>query len=272
MPYLPGEHLTTSYTHTLWGTASRRNHLLMTKYFSCTCERCRDKTELGTHFSTLKCLGTGPAQCGGNQVPVDPLIDDCDWQCDKCPIRIGANQINFLIGSMGEEVDLLLYNKEASVHDMESMIDKLSQFLHTNHYHIFGLKHSLIQMYGHVKDYGNAQLPSHILEKKVAMCYELLKVIQVLDPFTIRLAIYTAIIYYELAYTEIELTQRKLKTTTDPEERIQHAKQLDITEEHIKRGKDLVAAEIDTPEGQATLDKLKKLDEQIQSVLSQAVI
>lgn len=264
--------MTTSYTHTLWGTNQRRNHLLMTKYFSCSCERCTDKTELGTYFSAVKCLGIGPARCAGNQLQANPLNEDSDWQCDKCPIRIGSNEINFLIGNMGEEVDNILYNKDAAVFDVESLIDKLSQFLHKNHYHIFGLKHSLIQMYGHVKDYGNAQLPTHILEKKVTMCNDLLSVIQVLDPHAIRLSIYTAIIYYELAYTEIELTQRKLKATTDPEERILHAKSLDLAEEHIKRGKELVAAEIDTPEGQATLDKLTKLDEQIQSVLSQAVI
>lgn len=52
-----GEHLTTSYTHTLWGTYSRRDHLKITKYFKCKCERCSDKTELGTYFSALKCFG-----------------------------------------------------------------------------------------------------------------------------------------------------------------------------------------------------------------------
>lgn len=36
-----GETLTTSYTHVLWPTALRQDHLRETKYFTCTCERCR---------------------------------------------------------------------------------------------------------------------------------------------------------------------------------------------------------------------------------------
>lgn len=200
------------------------------------------------------------------------MNEDSDWRCEKCPIRVGSGNVNFLMNKMGEEVDAVLYNKEATVFQLESLIDKLTQFLHKNHYHIFGLKHSLIQMYGHTKDYGNAQLPSHILDRKVQICTDLLAVIQLLDPHKIRLAIYTAIIYYELAFTEIELVQRKLKATTVPEERIEHAKQLDAAEEHIKCGKELAEGEIDTPEGQNALDKLVKLDEQLQTVLRQTVI
>jgi len=43
------------YTNALWGTRERRAHLLSTKYFKCTCKRCSDATELGTHFSTIVC-------------------------------------------------------------------------------------------------------------------------------------------------------------------------------------------------------------------------
>ena len=45
-----GEEVTTSYTHTLAGTAYRRGHLRESKYFDCDCRRCRDPTELGSHF------------------------------------------------------------------------------------------------------------------------------------------------------------------------------------------------------------------------------
>ncbi|OXU18589.1 hypothetical protein TSAR_001821 [Trichomalopsis sarcophagae] len=41
-----GDHLSTTYTHVLWATRVRREHLLATKYFSCRCERCADPTEL----------------------------------------------------------------------------------------------------------------------------------------------------------------------------------------------------------------------------------
>jgi hypothetical protein len=46
------------YTHALWGTQARREHLTATKYFTCRCERCSDPTELGTYISGIRCLGT----------------------------------------------------------------------------------------------------------------------------------------------------------------------------------------------------------------------
>lgn len=52
-----GEHITTMYTHALWGTQARREHLKETKYFGCTCKRCADPTELGSYLSAVKCLG-----------------------------------------------------------------------------------------------------------------------------------------------------------------------------------------------------------------------
>ena len=42
-----GEHLSIMYTHSLWGSAGRREHLNSTKKFWCKCERCKDPTEFG---------------------------------------------------------------------------------------------------------------------------------------------------------------------------------------------------------------------------------
>lgn len=50
-----GEELYSSYTYSLWPTLVRREFLRESKYFDCTCARCSDKTELGTHCGTLKC-------------------------------------------------------------------------------------------------------------------------------------------------------------------------------------------------------------------------
>jgi len=50
-----GEELHSSYTYSLWPTLVRREFLRESKYFECTCPRCADPTELGTHMSSLKC-------------------------------------------------------------------------------------------------------------------------------------------------------------------------------------------------------------------------
>ena len=69
VPIKKGEQHYTTYTYTLNGTVERQKHLRAGKFFICRCERCLDPTELGTHFSSLKCQ-----ECeNGNIIPLDPL-------------------------------------------------------------------------------------------------------------------------------------------------------------------------------------------------------
>uniref|UniRef100_A0A336N0L6 CSON008066 protein n=1 Tax=Culicoides sonorensis TaxID=179676 RepID=A0A336N0L6_CULSO len=267
-----GKVLTTSYTHILWGTFARREHLLQTRYTKCVCERCIDKTELGTYFSALRCFGTEIAHCNGIQLPNDPLDEKSDWSCDKCPITITTEHVLGLMSQMQDEVDSIIYNKDASVTSTETLIDKLSQFLHKNHYHLFALKHSLIQMYGHQKEYLLNQMSESTLERKIKMCHELLEVIQKLDPYAIRLALYTAIIFYELSSTLIELGQRRLKGTSSPEEKIKYAKLFDEAENFLKQGKNALKHEQNTAEGDKTLKQFNELDEKLQKILSVPII
>lgn len=64
-----GEQLYMTYTYILSGTRSRQQLLNKGKYFGCSCERCADPTELGTHFSSILCR-----KCkGGIIVPKQPL-------------------------------------------------------------------------------------------------------------------------------------------------------------------------------------------------------
>ena len=45
-----GEHFSIMYSHSLWGTQARREHLFATKKFLCFCPRCKDATEFGKQF------------------------------------------------------------------------------------------------------------------------------------------------------------------------------------------------------------------------------
>lgn len=47
--------LAASYTYTSSGTAERQEHLRAGKFFTCRCARCLDPSELGTHFSSIRC-------------------------------------------------------------------------------------------------------------------------------------------------------------------------------------------------------------------------
>lgn len=161
VPVPKDEHITTMYSHALWGTQARRQHLKDTKYFSCRCPRCSDPTELGTYLSAMKCLGDGNNPCDGIHLPEDPLDDESDWACNKCSVKIGSSQVNMLISQMGEQVDNVQM-MGGSVSMLENLLCRLSTFLHPNHYHIYSIKHSLIQLYGRQPNY----MTPEILEKK----------------------------------------------------------------------------------------------------------
>ena len=52
-----GEQIIDHYVSPMDSTARRREALSVGWYFWCQCARCQDKTELGTHLSSLKCSG-----------------------------------------------------------------------------------------------------------------------------------------------------------------------------------------------------------------------
>lgn len=184
-PIKKGEHITTMYTHALWGTQARREHLKETKYFACKCERCKDPTELGSNLSSLRCLGSELGACNGYQLPIDPLDDKGDWACNKCQVKLSTEQVATLVNQIGEEVDMVQANKP-TVKELEGLLDKMLTFLHPNHYHVYSVKHSLLQLYGYQQGYLTNQLSDDLLRKKATMCKELLDITQRIDPGNAR--------------------------------------------------------------------------------------
>lgn len=190
---IKGHHISTMYSHALWGTQARRQHLKDTKYFSCKCQRCSDPTELGTYLSAMKCLGDGMKLCDGIHLPEDPLDDETDWACTKCTAKVGNSQVNMVISQMGEEVENVLMMSN-SVTILENLLSRLSTFLHPNHYHLYSIKHSLIQLYGRQQGY----MSHEILDKKIKICKDLIAITKALDPGNARLSLYYSILQHEL--------------------------------------------------------------------------
>ena len=61
-----GEQITTRYVSSTLGNNRRREYLKKYWYFDCCCVRCSDRTELGSHMSSLVC-------------------SMCRWQLVSCP-------------------------------------------------------------------------------------------------------------------------------------------------------------------------------------------
>jgi hypothetical protein len=237
----PGEHLKTTYTKILCCTMYRQQHLKDSKYFVCTCERCKDPKELGTNFSTLRCMGTDEMPCNGFQLPVDPISADCEWACEKCPIRVSNEDVSFLLEKINEEIEQILAS-EPSAKVLEDLLEKLERFLHPTHFHMFTLKHALVQIYGTHKDSPVEKLSEEILMRKLKLCDELLRAAETLDPFSIRISIYTGILYWEKFNALKELQKRNfdgLNNKTEAINCLKRAEKVMRNELDSKQGKDL---------------------------------
>lgn len=212
---LPGQHLHTMYTHVLWGTQQRRDHLKVTKYFDCTCERCSDPTEMGTYISGLRCLGCEK----GTLLPDKPLLGvQAEWKCDNCVPGggsvgvLGGEEVRGLVLGLGSEVEKALESQPPSITALEDLLRKLETLLHPHHSHCLAVKHSLLQMLGR-----NGK--ENELKRKEAICRDLLAVYRALDPTLSRLGIYAAVANFELHTVLVEIWRRKWEGGKDEEVR-----------------------------------------------------
>ncbi|KAL7037454.1 hypothetical protein ACKWTF_009232 [Chironomus riparius] len=232
-----GEALSTSYTHVLWPTSVRQQHLMDTKYFTCNCERCNDPTELGTNFATLRCIGSDEGPCNGFQTQTSKF----EFSCNKCPIKVSMEHVNMITGRMNEEVDNLL-SLSPNPATIEDLIEKLSPFLHPNHYLLFNLKHTLVQLYGKHKDSPYDTLSIDNYKRKLSMCEEMIKVVSALDPLSIRIAFYTSILLYEKAMCMYEMHKHKYDNIdlNEVKKCLEDAKKIISVEEDLTEGKQLL--------------------------------
>lgn len=178
LPIKDGDHITSIYTHILWGTHARQQHLQQNKYFTCTCDRCTDPTEFKTYLSALKCLGTEKERCGGTQLPLKPIETfKTVWKCDKCNIELPADEIIKFVDHLSDEVDKILARKPV-LEQLEEFLNKLLNFLHENHYLVYSIRHSLVQLYGR----GDLEVSDSILKEKSKICEDLISVTRKIDP------------------------------------------------------------------------------------------
>lgn len=264
-----GEHLSIMYTHMLWGTHMRQDHLLTNKYFVCKCVRCIDPTELGTNFSAMKCIGDIGKSCGGTLLPKNPIDITSEWFCDRCDVSITNEKIEIILSNIEQEVDDLMV-PSASRLDPESqlnpnnfllLINKLSQLLHENHYHLFALKHTLIQMYGHKPNYLLNELSDEILTTKISMCKQLLDVLDLIDPNTMRLTLYTGVVLYELHLAILEENRRNVAKGA-----INDRNTVCLAQNYLKRGKEVISLNKDISQGCQLFESFERAENELKAM------
>lgn len=70
---------------------------------------------------------------------------------------------------------------------LEAFLSKHASQLHPNHYNLLGVKHSLSQVYGKVHGYLIHELPDALLERKLTICRDIMRIFDVLEPGISRL-------------------------------------------------------------------------------------
>lgn len=86
------------------------------------------------------------------------------------------------VNHLSHEVDKLMA-RHPKVAELEDMLGKLLNFLHPNHYLVYSVKHTLVQLYGNE---GDTELSDNLLNEKLKMCEELIDVTTKIDPGNAR--------------------------------------------------------------------------------------
>jgi len=238
-----GTPLTALFTDMLWGTAARRDHLLTARCISCSCRRCEDPSELGSHFSAVKC-----ASCGGATLPRAPLDAEARWECMECRQQVEANEVMNLNFTLGSEASQELTNP--TIKGLEALLDRWVPKVHEHHYHLHAVKHTLLQLYGRTPDGDDKKDETYWLElaKKEKLCQEFLKVCSTLDPSMAHSISQFGLGFYELHKSVLEFAKRNFSKGELEIEQLK--KKILLAKALLKRSMDILQSEAeDTQEG-----------------------
>ncbi|XP_059097587.1 SET domain-containing protein SmydA-8-like isoform X2 [Tigriopus californicus] len=194
-----GEHLSIMYTHCLWGTWARRDHLINYKKFWCSCKRCSDPSELGTEFSTI-------LRNGKKLRPKNPLEPNTSWVSTDGTNEVSSIDVQNDMTRIAAELSILQI--KGTVPEFREFLEKYSKELHPCHYHMVAAKHNLLQMLGRVEGFVIQDMPMKDLKEKEHLCRELVELCKKLDPSVCRLQIYLGVSLYELHFPLLQYGKR----------------------------------------------------------------
>ncbi|XP_043641651.1 SET domain-containing protein SmydA-8 [Drosophila teissieri] len=244
-----GEILYNCYTNVLLGTEERHQILKEGKCFDCTCPRCQDPTELGTHMSSFMC---SHCSCTGGYIVRQP--DTGIWQCLLNPEHTLKQEF---VANMLERAKEEIFHARDDIYRLELLLAKLSRLLHRNHFLMLDLKQNIASILRQILQNMATRPNKKVYERKIRLCQEILLVLKVVTPGISRLK---AIALYELANTQAELA-RKMYTEMEHSANDLLA-ELERVEVMLRESLRMLLFEpLATPEGQLTRSMLRELKE-----------
>ncbi|XP_052839331.1 LOW QUALITY PROTEIN: SET domain-containing protein SmydA-8 [Drosophila gunungcola] len=252
-----GEILYICYTNVLLGTEERREILKVGKYFHCSCPRCQDPTELGTHMSSFIC-----SHCSCPDGFIIRMPETGTWQCVLNPDHTLKQEF---VSNMLERAKEEIFHAKDDIYRLELLLAKLSRLLHRNHYLMLDLKQNIASILRQILQNITHRPNRKVYERKIRLCQEILLVLKVVAPGISRLK---AIALYELANTQAELARKQYSEQELSASDLQAT--LEQVEVMIRESLRMLLFEpLATPEGQLSrslLRELKELQDDIKNI------
>ncbi|OAD55799.1 Protein msta, isoform A, partial [Eufriesea mexicana] len=204
VPIAKGDHISICYTDSLWGTANRRHHLFETKFFECTCDRCKDPTEFDTMFNALKCK---EMNCSGYILPKTFLEQEQDYICKTCESNVPYVKVEKTLEDIGICLSSITKNDIAAC---KKFLDSYKDILHSNHYYNIDVIVALAQLIGHQTG-GLTVVREDLLTEKIELCRKLNKLLTLLVPAENRIR---GLILFDLYAALVEFNKRHTTEAT----------------------------------------------------------
>jgi hypothetical protein len=167
-----GEEITISYVSIMQGRVKRRKKLREKWFFDCSCKRCEDPSEFGSHVSTLKCPNCSLTDGG---LLISKSGDADDQMCNKCGTLMTAKEIDCLENETAMEIQKCL---DVPFEKLTALVKSLTEKFHDRHYLLILVKKHITFMYG--DDLGS--LSKEELKDRLKLCEEVLLVHNIIHP------------------------------------------------------------------------------------------
>ncbi|XP_046654958.1 uncharacterized protein LOC124348729 [Daphnia pulicaria] len=107
-----------------------------------------------------------------------------EWKCNLCSHKLTAVVVNRVVDKLKEEFETIGPNE---VEKFERFLKRHASLVHPNHFLFTSARQSLSQLYGRNEKYLLNTLTMEQLERKVAICRQLLDVADVVEPGLTRI-------------------------------------------------------------------------------------
>ena len=209
-----GEEVLTSYQQPTMCTLRRRSELAAGWYFSCTCHRCLDPTELGSHMNTLICPSCALPTLLPRPTGHIPHLTLEEWTC-PCGQTLSSIKVRSIVDDLLEKVKSLATVDRYNVPAWLALEEEVSRVVHPQHEVRCELAKWLVPILARAPGTPTTAFPEHQVRLKLNLAQALLAVLQIVEPGYSKSRVKAL---YEVSETKLHLGMQHLgmqHSTTD---------------------------------------------------------